>query len=620
MPPTSLVPTVVALSSFFSQNFPNISWYPYWYLGNPYQFLIGPVVPVALAILNIKNQIANIYLGLIGVSFLIGSFGLYLFLREWGVRGRQSIISAILYLVLPAGFFLLNFQNGLNHIAFAALPFTYILYKKLLQKDNTAHALILSITISFVLLINISILLPALIGFIALFFSIDSKNHPKGGFIAAPLGWEEKLFKTLVILLLGIAFATFWYTPGFWWVLLRNPSFGGMPLIKLVQFLFQLLLQILPIILAVSFVRWRHLKPSKPLLFGILFFASFFFLTVVRFISDPDFVMDWIGFALELQFGGAIILGSIMQKFKVQSAKFLILGIITVFLIAIGWLLVIRDWNATLNKSDYQERIVELLKDVPKDERVFLSGSQVFWINSILPIQQVRGGRDETSIHPFWADAAYQIREGESPDLTQNWLTTMGTSYILVHGPDSEEPFHDFKHPEKFSKFELISENEDDFLYKVPKAYLARIADKDILKVRAPKNGVDQVALSAYTKTIKHPISFLFEKPNKIVINGNIHEEEIISLAVSYDPGWKIQEGQGTILKDSLGNIIIEPKKQGDQRFVLVFSQSPMQFLIPMIFSGLLILILLRFKQIYPYFSRLLSKFPVGLSDSEENY
>ena len=75
----SLIPSVLALSHFFINNFPNISWYPYWYLGNPFWYLIGPIIPTTLlAFTRVLNLPLNLsYFSLIFLSQLIGAVGVY---------------------------------------------------------------------------------------------------------------------------------------------------------------------------------------------------------------------------------------------------------------------------------------------------------------------------------------------------------------------------------------------------------------------------------------------------------------------------------------------------------------------------------------------------------------
>lgn len=617
MTQTSLIPTVVALSNFFAHNFPHISWYPYWYLGNPYQFLIGPVVPLLLSIFNFQFLIFNFYLGLILASFLIGAFGIYLLLKDFGVGKKEAVLPGLLYILLPAGLFLLQFQNGLNHIALGSLPYIFLLYKRFLEKDRLETPVFLSIAIAFVLLIDISILLPLAIGFMALFISLDIKKQVDG-----------KIVNTLLIYLLAISLSTLWYTPRFWWVVLSNPSFGGAPLSNVLLSLLKLLLNLLPLVLALLVVKMTKFRPAGYLLFAMIFFVSFLFLTIVRFLSDPDFVMDWIGFGLELQFALAIILGStisnIIRQLANQKSKILIITASLVILFVSGWILVFREWSIN-SDNEYQQRIISLLKHVGSNERVFLSGSSVFWINSSLDVPQVRGGVDQGSIHPFWAHGAYQIREGENSLLSHDWLLALGTSYVLVHEEGSDESLFDFKKPSKFfskealSYFQLVAQKKEDKLYKVQGGVgIGRIADISILTLSRPRGGADSQVLNQYASRLKRKISsFSFERPNKIVVSGNLLKDEVLSLAITYDASWGITEGQGIIVSDSLGNIVILPKKTGLQRFVLVFKSSFWDFLAPLILILITGLFIVTYKTVFPFAKKKLPNFYLGLHDED---
>lgn len=655
-----LIVTVVALSDFFIKNFPHVSWYPYWYLGNPYQYLIGPVVPATLAIVqsvNFKVQSYEIYFFLILGSFLIGALGLYSFLRVWGAHKKQAVASALLYVILPASWFILSYQNGLHHIAFGFLPWVLVFFERYLEQMTVKRSLFLSIAIAFELLITTSILLPIIIGFVAVFVAIriDLKqraNHERE--------IERIILKTTGVILLALSLATFWYAPSFWWTQLFNPSFGGLSLVKLIEFLFQLILQLFPIILAVVFVKWRHARLSSHLLFGLLFFSSFFFLSVVRFLFDPDFVMDWISYFIELQFGLSIVLGSLLAKIEVGnlvqnsklkvksfpsrdeagSLKFKILNFellfFTLHFALLTYLLILLVSTGfdiwTLSKlrnqlrSGYQLRIISILKNhVKEEERVFLSGSSAFFANLHLNIQQVRGGRDEVSIHPMWAHGAYQIREGEDKELAKNWLKALGASYVLVHEKGSDEPFHDFKHPEKFTSsrldsedFGLIVSNHKDKLYKVSGAYLARVAAREILEVERPKNGADRIALDNYVSHIKREAHFDESMPGKILINETLDKGEVISLAISYDPRWKVGEGEGEIIKDGLGNMVILPKSSGRARVQLIFARTLGDFLIPALFVTTLVPIFFFFDSFYVGLHPLFFHLSIGIEDDED--
>ncbi len=631
-----MIQTVLALSQFFINNFPDISWYPDWYLGVPFHYLIGPVIPALLGIFNFQLPIFNEfsmlqkYLILVTISWVVGGMGVYKLVRGlmYVARGPTAsplvtslpFIVSLLFLLLPFYFFLLlSGSNGLYHFAWGFLPWVFVVFLQFLQKKDTKFALLLCVLIAFLSLIDISILLPLVVGFICLG-------------VVRGIG-EYQIFKTFIIILLALSLATVWYTPGFWLTLLQNPSFGGMPLVNLGKFLFQLLLNLVPILAAVWVVKLRHKKPQPLLFFGILFTFSFLLLTLFRFLSDPDFVRDWIGFFIEIQFGVAILLGQWMSSrtpirdpsFVSNELKFPLRGWIPAFAgMTILLALILRGWVGGMN-GEYKKRVTEMLQNVPKSERVFLSGTSVFWINSKLDIAQVRGGVDQASIHPFWAHGVFQIREGESSELALNWLKALGASWILVHGEGSQEPYRDFKHLEKFGGIgeiggiREIREEKGDTLYKVSGASIARVADKSILEVKKPKNGADQDTLTKYVNTFKTPLSLTSSHFARLVeINADLKKDEVISLAISFSPGWAIEGGAGgRVVGDSLGNIVVIPAAAGRVHLSLEYRIQAWERVIPVLISLVLVFMILNYDKFYPGMSRILAKLSHGLGEEE---
>jgi hypothetical protein len=668
-PETSLLPSVIALSRFFIDNFPHISWYPYWYLGNPFSYLIGPVVPFLLLVLTrifpsagsgqVTFSLYYLYLGLIVLSVLGGGIGIYLFVKDWlghtKASKRIAGISAFFYIFLPFSWWGLYYQNGLKHVAFVVVPFVFLVYRKILiqsvlaqdQRSQSFRYFLLALLITVCLLVTVNILLLLIVGAVTLFIVVDKWNNlslqdKKMSDEGRKRMWawrEEMIVRTAGVFLLAIFLATFWYTPKFWLVLLTNPSFGGVPLWNLIVNLFQSILNFLPLVLAILVVKWRSLislkalkdERSQCLFFAFLFFLSFFFLTIVRLLADPKFVIDWIGFMLELQFGASILGGVFVvrllgyseesqnrkSKFKSYLKAGLFLGLVVILLTINGRLI----FNLFFySKSDYQQHIIAILQSHIKDEdtRVFLSGSDVFWINSYLPIQQIRGGNDGVSIYPYWASGAYQVREGEKGVITEEWLRIFGSSYVLIHQSDSFDPFHDFKHPEKFGSLQLLADQDGDKLYKVPNVSIARVVDRRLLTIGKPKNGADEEMLRLYTETFKRLAVFRYESRDVVSVKSIVAPGEVVNLALSYDPAWRLTSGNGKIVGDTLGNTVIVPNNSGMQEFVLQYERGSEDWIITLILTILGGGFLWKFLAIYPRLKRLMPKMHMGIGEEEE--
>src|SRR3989344_7550508 len=519
LPPTSLVPSIVELISFWEKNWPHIWWFPNWYLGVPFRFFSGPVVPVLVLLFRSLTgwAVATSYLALIGMTWLIGGIGVKLLVKELGGAKRQQWWSMVLFWLLPGSFFLLQFGNGLHHISTALLPWVFYFWWKYLKLThpnpllriegnslgnefrfplfvrggqgallNEAWLIFTTLGVTLLLLINAAAILPLVIGLTALIL-LKSKTEWLAGFI-----------KGILIILTAVSLATIWYTPRFWWIILGNPSFGGKPLSNVIPYILQLAQAFVPIVLGVWFVQKRYRLIQKLTRFGVFFGGSFLFLTLVRFASDPDFWMDWVGYGLELQLAAALLTPLVILNLFQDHKSIRIVTFFIILMLTIGeGVGVYTTYMSYKSYTSYKQRIVELVGgSVSQNDRIFLTGSGVFWLGEfargqnlldpqldrdgtlvnhkgIVPprmrssqispasprffevgLLQVRGGRDEVSTHQTWAMGAYNIREGEKGELLKDWLAVFGVSTLLYQNETSVEYFKDYKNRQRFGELD----------------------------------------------------------------------------------------------------------------------------------------------------------------------
>lgn len=459
---TSLIPVQVALARFLT----NQGWqaafkpYPYWYLGTtPFRYLTGPILP---GILVFFSRLTNCSLfetmfGLIALSWLFGSFGLYLLVKELGDR-KVAFWAALFFLFAPIMIFLFRFSDGLSIITFSFLPFVFLLVLKLLKNGDKKSTIFCILAISFVILLDTSILPSLLLGLSALFL--------------VEVGWkkaERKLRRLLLVLGLALFLATFWYGLGYWWVLLKAPSFAGKPLAGVIFWLSNVLPTALAFGLAVISVRFFKTK-SKIRDFAFYWLFVFVLLTLIRFLSDYDFWLDWSAYGLEIQMGLALIFGLIFKRIE----SFWLRSLLFCFDILIFALVLKNNVLGTLPKDitkTVEYRIGQkLLQIVKPKEKVFLSGTTAFWLNAFFDIVQIRGGVDQASVDSQWRQAVWEIREGDQVEKSISWLKKLNISYLVVHTQNSAEYYHDFKNIQKFEQcvdLLKIYDQSGDRIYRV---------------------------------------------------------------------------------------------------------------------------------------------------------
>jgi len=465
---TSFIPVQVALARFLDVS----GWlgaiksnYPYWYLGTtPFRYLTGPVMPGLLVslhrLLGEWSWFEVMWL-VMGMFWLVGTGGVYWLVRELGGEKRVGLVSALFYGLGWYTVWSFPLTDGLGLISFSILIYVMVFYVKWLKERSWQRAVSLCITIAFVLLLN-SLILPSLVlGMMVVLLSMAKWKR---------LG--QRLKNTLKWLMIGWLIATIWYGFGYWWRLLLAPSFAGKPTFKVIGQITKLLPMALGLSLAVVGGKMVKLK-SRLARFSFYWLFTFGFLSLMRFISDPDFWIDWMAYGLEWQLGVGLVIALWFSQEKKRwrwVLKPVLLGL---------WLGVWVFWGKTRVVGSLRQEIAESVEYrlgrvlewvVKPEERVFLSGSSVFWFNAFFDIAQVRGGVDQVSVDPEWREAAWEIREGKEIERSLEWLDRLKISWLVVHGLKSEEVYHDFKFPDKFEgveRLEKVYDMRGDRIYLV---------------------------------------------------------------------------------------------------------------------------------------------------------
>ena len=582
-PQTSLIPVTVAVARFTEEFISSEgwlatlklagAWYPYWYLGVPFRYLTGPIVPLFLFIArkilpNASLFTSSIYL--LGISFAMGAFGWGAFSAKVTKSKKVGFVVAILLSFLPWRYFSsIALSETSEVIAKNFLPYALIAFFVYLKNKNKGRAFLSILAISTLFLINTSIIPILLVGMVSLILAV---SFSKGKF--------TRLTKHIKLSLITLSFAlilvTLWYTPGYWLTVILNPSIGGAAGYKVFLRIVDLLKVSLPLVFAIAAVYFSGKIKSRLLVFSLTWTLTFIFLTVFRFIGDPDFWQDWTSWVFELETGIALIaalpLAELFRKLNgkktdvIYSIKIYIVifaGLVTSFLVTKYIYSVLGKPRLISKEPPEGVKSLSVLADIAEDKRVFLSGSTVFWANALYDLVQVRGGVDKAAIHPLWDHAAYQLREGKDADLALVWLQTLGVEYVLVHGPASAESYHDFRYLDKWKSVgQEVWQGEGDIIYKISNSSLAWEVDSEkVRSAKKPQNGQDLEALEFYLSARMFPVHL-----SSTAWGYKITSEQPMNsvlLIANFDKRWNALTNGGRkiqIQKDSLGNMLIFPQ------------------------------------------------------------
>jgi len=469
---TSLIPISVALTRFLEVNgISSVSdIYQYWYLGVPYRYLTGPVIPILNIFIHklfVNYSLFEISIATNIISYFVGIIG-WIVLYNKISRTKSKIISILLAVLLVLLPWRIYSSLVLNESTFTMarnlIPWFFLFFWKFLKGKKIKYFIISTTSLIFILLININIFAIFLIGSFSLILTASYKR-------GKAVNLANKSKKLLLVFLVAIISVTVWYTPGYWLTVLENPSIGGQSTFKVIFRIFDLLKLFVPIVLAFFTVRFSSKIKNRGSVFGLLWLLTFLFLIIYRFIADIDFWADWTTWLYELEVGIAIIAANLLGSFKELSIKLRAGSFFLVFLtVFITFRIHVELGKPRILSNLPPEGIAALgkLSEVAGGSRVFLSGSTVFWANALYDINQVRGGNDRAATNSIWNNASYQLREGSDVSLTWEWLKKLGVKYVLVHGQKSKEYYHDFNNISKWEKIgEPVYEKDGDIIYMV---------------------------------------------------------------------------------------------------------------------------------------------------------
>jgi hypothetical protein len=193
--------------------------------------------------------------------------------------------------------------------------------------------------------------------------------------------------------------------------------------------------------------------------------------------------------------------------------------------------------------------------------RVLVSGGLRFRLNSWFDIPQVGGAfesglRNRTPVH-----FAYHIRTGGAArpenDIVDSVreLKALGVEYVVIHGPESTEHYRDYKNPQQFEGIlERVYGDANDIIYRVPFTDLAHLIHAGEEPSEAHRDFLGKY-VDAIEDSSRPKLKTTWLASDRLRIEGSIPEGMLVSLQVSYDPGWRASSN-GTpiaIAKDNLG-------------------------------------------------------------------
>ena len=215
-------------------------------------------------------------------------------------------------------------------------------------------------------------------------------------------------------------------------------------------------------------------------------------------------------------------------------------------------------------------------------QRVFMPGSMATSFNEFSNSPQITGQSYSTAPNRAQQIAQYTIFSGQGAgerDAPASilWLKALGVSAIAVSGPHSSEYWRPFANPRKFEGvLPVLWRADDTAIYRVPlgSESLAHVVNASDIVRRPPIHGLDIAELERYVTALDWPTapaSFTWLGANRAVIRARLKPEQIVSVQVTYDAGWRasVNGAPRPIEKDGIGLMAVHPECAGDCEIAL---------------------------------------------------
>lgn len=588
----SIEGTHVAIARWFQLHPQETQWFPSWYGGIPLQnayppamhFLVGSIARLTSA------NVAHSYHMVAATAYCLGPVALFLMgLRLSGDRW-SSLIAALLFsltsvsaIILPEINVDMRTMFGLRrlhvllvygegpHVASITLfVFALIGLDWALKSRNPASVLVCAGLLASVVLTNWlgAFALAWLAGLYLLAFS--------GNLVARIAGAGG-------IGVLAYMLAAPWVTPSTISLIGHHSQriHGDYPFEAVHAFYGALCLGFV----VGAVVLCRRLRVEPVVLMALLFSAVMAAPALVWTWGHTHLVPQPMRYHLEMEFGICLLGGFGIMFLVRRTPKWGRWGIVggLACLAALQTINVNRFSDALIKPAQIEQtmqyQIASWMEDHLPGQRVFVAGSIRFWLNVFSDTPHIGGGFDQGITNLQVPHLIYgvqsQVADGKR---AAAWLNAFGATAVVVSSDESSEPYRDFADPEKFAAdFPELWSNGNDTIYALPVQHdpLVRVVPREAVidSLEDHYMSVDKIVEFMESVNNSDDTELVWQTAEQIQVAANVPSGHVLSLAISYHPGWSaVLDGEPiAVSEDALGLILIEPTRSGPCKLELSY-------------------------------------------------
>ena len=198
--------------------------------------------------------------------------------------------------------------------------------------------------------------------------------------------------------------------------------------------------------------------------------------------------------------------------------------------------------------------------------RVMMPGSIAQWTNTFSANPQLSGGSWSMAYSQIQQTAVDSVYAGTAREALA-WLKAFGAGAAGISSPDSQEYWKGFSQPAKFEGIlPVLWRDSGVTIYKIPQrtSSLAHVVPETALVVHTPDR-TDIAEIERYTAALDDPSlptpEFRWEGRNRMRILAAATAGQVLSIQVSYHPGWHARAGgqDRALNRDGLGLMWLRP-------------------------------------------------------------
>jgi hypothetical protein len=581
----------ISLARFFQQHGTGNAWFPWFNAGMPIEDAYQPLVP-ALAALAAKLTdwpIARAFHFVVAAFYCLGPVTLFWFAREWSRSLFIPITAALAYcLASPAAllipvlrlhssglwgglrlFNLIHYAEDAHNVSLTLLPLALLFLHRAITHRNAPNIVATIVLCGSGVLANAFGAVDLAIGGICLVLALN-----RGLTILVPVGIVSWLWISPML-------------PPSLIDLIRQDQWGPHGSYHSGERAWLPTLAVLAVFALLWLLTRRYLSALER--FSVFFAYWMCLIPLSWFLLNETLAPQANRYQVEMEMALCLGFACLCAHIPWRAPLVAIL-----VLVGIWQAVVLRNYAHTLIRPVDISTTIEYKVDTWIDrnlpgQRTLISGDPEYLLNVLSDNPQMSAGHEFSA--PNWDQrvAVYTIYSGANAgdrdaEYSLLWLRAFGNQAIYVPGEKSREFYHPIVHPHKFDGLlPVLWHDEDDTIFAVPQRSrsLAHVIPKEAVVAREPIHGLDVDPVRPHVAALEDPslplADMRWEGPSRAVIDAPMKPDQVMSVQVTWAPGWRASVAGRKIplRKDGIGLMVLEPGCDGPCDIHLDYVATP---------------------------------------------